>query len=367
MKHKKRISLLFLLIVVLSFSSFSQTDSTSEQEKRLKISAFVDVFYAYDFNRPSGNFRQPFFYNHNRHNEFNLNLGLIKVSMDEKKYRGSLALQAGTYVQDNYANEQLLKYVHEANVGIALSKKNKLWLDAGIFASHIGFESAVSVDNWTLTRSLLAENSPYYLAGAKLSYTPSDSLKFTVLMCNGWQRIQRVKGNSLPSIGTQLAYVPSKKVSLNWSTFIGTDDPDSTRRMRYFNNLYGQFSLTENLGLILGFDIGIQQKSKGNATYNCWYSPVLIAKYSFHEKWTMAVRGEYYTDPASVLIPTVSVNGFNTISTSLNIDYSLSKHISCRVEGRWLNSKDKIFTVGDSFDRNNIFVTGSMAIRLMND
>lgn len=367
MKHKKRIYLLFLFFVVLSFPLFSQTDSIADKEKQLKISAFVDVFYSYDFNQPTGNVRQPFLYNHNRHNEFNLNLGLIKVSMDKKKYRGSLALQAGTYVQDNYVNEQLLKYVHEANVGVALSKKNKLWLDAGIFASHIGFESAISIDNWTLTRSLLAENSPYYLAGAKLSYAPSDSLKITVLMCNGWQRIQRVHGNSLPSFGTQLTYIPAKKVSLNWSTFIGTDDPDSTRRMRYFNNLYGQFSLTDNFGLILGFDIGIQQQGKGSVKYNCWYSPVVIAKYAFHEKWSMAVRGEYYSDPQSVLIPTVSVNGFNTISTSLNIDYSLSKNISCRVEGRWLNSKDKIFIVGDSFDRNNCFVTGSIAIRLAND
>ncbi|MBK8628485.1 MAG: outer membrane beta-barrel protein [Saprospiraceae bacterium] len=28
-------------------------------------------------------------------------------------------------------------------------------MDAGIFPSHIGFESAISADNWTLTRSLL--------------------------------------------------------------------------------------------------------------------------------------------------------------------------------------------------------------------
>lgn len=363
----KSVSLLFIALSY-SISFFAQSDSTEEKRNLLKVSAFADVFYSYDFDQPKGNFKQPFFYNHNRHNEFNLNLGLVKVSMDEKRYRGSIALQAGTYVQDNYVNEQqVIKYVHEANVGLSLTKKNNVWLDAGIFASHIGFESAVSIDNWTLTRSLLAENSPYYLAGAKLNYSPTDSLKITVLICNGWQRIRRVQGNSLPAIGTQLAFTPSKKVSFNWSTFIGTDDPDTSRRMRYFNNVYTQINVTEKFGLILGFDIGVQQSVKGSSSYDCWYSPVLIGKYMLNDKWTIALRGEYYSDPEGVIIPAVSIHGFNLFGTSLNIDYTLSKNISCRVEGRWLNSKDKIFNYNNVYDQNNLSVTGSMAIRLSND
>lgn len=362
-----RINLMVAIACNLAFVTAAQTDSTAEK-KRINVSGFADVFYSYDFNQPTGKFRQPFLYNHNRHNEFNLNLGLIKVSLEEKRYRGNIALQAGTYVQDNYANEQLaLKFIHEANAGVSLNKKNTIWLDAGIFASHIGFEGAVSSDNWTLTRSLLAENSPYYLAGAKLSYEPIDSLKLTVLICNGWQRIGRVQGNSLPSFGTQLAFKPGKKISFNWSTFIGTEDPDTSRRMRYFNNVYAQFDLTKKAGLILGFDLGLQQTKKGSAAYNYWCSPVLIGKYTLNDKWAIAMRGEYYSDPSSVIIPTVSINGFSVFGASLNVDYSLSKNVSCRVEGRWLNSSNKIFVVGNTFDRNNFFVTGSMAIRFSND
>ena len=37
---------------------------------------------------------------------------------------------------------------------------DNLWLDAGIFVSHIGLESANSRDNLTLTRSIMADNSP---------------------------------------------------------------------------------------------------------------------------------------------------------------------------------------------------------------
>lgn len=50
------------------------------------------------------------------------------------------------------------------------------WLDAGIYPSHIGLESAVGKDNRTLTRSLAAENSPYYESGARITYvTPNNA------------------------------------------------------------------------------------------------------------------------------------------------------------------------------------------------
>jgi hypothetical protein len=101
-----------------------------------------------------------FYFNHNRHNEFNLNLGFVKLGLEHSKYRANLALQTGTYSNDNYSAEPgLLKNIFEANVGLSLNKKNNLWIDAGVFASHIGFESAISTDNLTMTRSLLAENS----------------------------------------------------------------------------------------------------------------------------------------------------------------------------------------------------------------
>lgn len=162
-----------LFLLILGALNIQAQDSASAPQ--IRVSGFLDVFYCYDLNRPSGPSRQSFFYNHNRHNEFNLNLGIIKLDVEHEKYRANLALQAGTYVTDNYTQvPDMLKNVFEANMGLSLNKKNDLWLDAGILTSHIGFESAITSENWTLTRSILAENSPYYFSGAKLSYTPND-------------------------------------------------------------------------------------------------------------------------------------------------------------------------------------------------
>lgn len=362
--YKQMRRLLLSVFCFLCSGLSAQNDSSWQQRPTFGISAFMDVFYVYDFNHPQGAERQPFLFNHNRHNEFNLNLGLVKLSLDQTKYRANLALQTGTYSKDNYAAEpDLLKNIFEANVGISLNKKNKLWIDAGIFASHIGFESATSIDNWTMTRSLLAENSPYFLSGAKLTYNPNEKWEIATLILNGWQRIQRLQGNSLPSFGTQINYSPTEKVTLNWSTFIGTDDPDSTRRMRYFNNFYGQFQCTEKWAFIAGFDIGAQQRMKGSSAYDLWLSPVLIAQFTLMEKWKTVIRGEYYQDETGIIIPTSTSNGFKTTGLSLNLDYAPTQNIVCRLEGRWFNSRDNIFQSTATATNNNFIIGTSIVIR----
>jgi hypothetical protein len=356
------------VILLNSFFAWNQelSDSnlTSVQKPEIEISGFLDVFYVYDFNQPKTNFRQPFLYNHNRHNEFNVNLALIKLKISHEKYRSNLAFQSGTYVHDNYANEEkLIQFIHEANIGISLNKKNNLWLDAGVFPSHIGFESAISIDNMNLTRSLLAENSPYFLSGLKITHNPSKKVELAALVLNGWQRIQRLEGNSMPSFGTQIAYTANDKIMFNWSTFIGTDDPDSTRRIRYFNNFYSKIKLNKKIDFIVGFDLGIQQKNFKSSAYNIWYSPVFITQIALNKTWKTAIRAEYYDDENEVIINTSTLNGFKTLGFSLNFDYQATENLFCRIESRYFNSKDKIFQNQGNTSNSNFIIAGSLALK----
>ncbi|WP_370871163.1 porin [Algoriphagus sp.] len=360
-----RLRLFFtLLFAGVSSLVLAQKAGDWDQKPTIHTSGFLDLFYVYDFNQPKRTGRQPFLYNHNRHNEFNINLGLIKLNLEHSKYRANFSLHAGTYGNDNYASEPgLLKSVFEANIGISLNEKNNLWLDAGIMPSHIGFESAISMDNWTLTRSLLAENSPYFLSGAKLTFNPNEKWELAGLILNGWQRIQRLEGNSLPSFGTQMKFSPNESTTLNWSAFIGTDDPDQLRRMRYFNNFYGQFQLTDRFGLITGFDFGAQQVIKGSFDYDIWLSPVIIAQFSIDQRWKAAMRAEYYQDQKGILIPTETRNGFRTTGLSMNLDYRPSAFLICRIEGRRMTSEDAIFDTKTSTSRKNFIIGASLAIR----
>lgn len=345
-----------------SISFLAQTDSTKTSS--LKLSAYGEVYYSYDFGKPAHHNRAGFTYSHNRHNEINLNLGLIKAAYETEYVRANLALAAGTYMNANYFAEQdVMKNVYEANIGVKLSKTRTIWLDAGIFPSHIGWESAIGKDNYTLTRSLAADNSPYFETGAKISYTTNNGKWFvSALVLNGWQRIQRVDGNNSLAFGHQLTYKLNDEISLNSSSFIGNDKPDSLKQMRYFHNLYGTFQINKKLAVIAGFDVGAEQKSKGSKQYNSWYTPVLIVKYLTTEKSSISARGEYFSDKNGVVVATETGYGFKTFGYSLNFDYNIAKNVVWRIEGRGFYAKDKIFFREVDPVKDNFFVTTSLSI-----
>lgn len=353
-----------IVLAALVMGAIQTKAQDSIKVSRLTISGYLEAYYSYDFGNPDNHERPSFFYNYNRHNEVNLNLGFIKANYTTDKVRGNLALMAGTYAQYNLAGEQgLLRNVFEANAGFKISKKHNVWIDAGIMPSHIGFESAVGKDCWNLSRSILAENSPYYESGVKLGYTSkNEKLYLAAMYLNGWQRIQKVPANHTPAFGTQLTYKPNAKVTLNWSTYGGNEFPDSIMKLRVFNNVYGQFQITEKLGVTAGFDIGMQQIKKDTSAYNNWFSPVLIVQYKPTSKIRIAARGEYYNDEKGVIIATGTPNGFQTIGYSLNFDYAVSDNVLWRIEGRGFSSKDKIFMMDKKPSTENYFLTSSIAI-----
>lgn len=357
---------LFIIGLLLSNLLIGQekNDSISKIMESFKVSGYVEAYYCYDFNQPDNHNRPGFIYSHNRHNEVNLNLGFIKAAYNTSKVRANLALGTGTYMNANYSAEPgVLKNIYESNVGFKLSKKKNLWVDAGIFASHIGFESAISKDCWGLTRSILADNSPYYESGVKLTYvTDSSKWLFSAMILNGWQHIQRPDGNNTPAFGTQITYTPNSNITVNYSTFIGNEKPDTAIQMRYFNNLYGMFHFSKMFHLTAGFDFGLEQKSKGSSAYNLWYSPVIIAKIAFNDKWSVAGRAEYYSDENGVIIATGTKNGFQTMGYSLNLDYKISDNAVWRIEARTLKSKDDVFIKNADVTNTNSFITTSLSV-----
>ena len=337
-----------------------------ETQKSLQFSAYVDVYYSYDFAKPNNHTRPEFLYNYNRSNEVNLNLGLAKVSYTTENVRANLALMTGTYAQYNLANEaDLLKNVYEANVGIKISPSHNLWLDFGIMPAHIGFESAIGKDCPTLTRSILAENSPYYESGIKIGYvSKSEKWYIAAMYLNGWQRIQKVDSNQTAAFGTQISYKPSEKTNLNWSTYIGNEYPEEIKKWRYFNNFYGQFKLSTRTNITAGFDIGFEQQYKNSNRYFTWFTPIVILQQQLTPKIQIAARGEYYSDKNGVIITTETANGFQTKGFSLNFDYHVAANVMFRLEARNLSSTDNLFMKNNHPTDNTTFVTTSLAISL---
>lgn len=357
------------LIVWLHLSihaTITNAQDMATNTSKLESRVYVDAYYSYNFSKPAAHEKAAFLYNHNRHNEVNVNLALASLSYKAKRTRANVGLMTGTYAQYNLSAEpQVLQHIYEANAGLKLSSHDELWFDAGVLPSHIGFESAISKDCWTLTRSILAENSPYYEAGARVSYTTKNETWYVAaLLLNGWQQIRRIDGNNTPAFGTQVTYSPTDNLSFNWSTFIGNGKPDSIKQWRYFNNLYVVWQLSKHWGLAMGFDYGIEQKQWGSLNYHQWYSPVAIVRYE-NSKWAVVARAEYYSDKAGVIVPLVNSQPFQMQGYSINVDRKISNNALWRIEWRLLSNSKPYFQKSNGLRLSNQYLTTSVVIDLV--
>jgi Putative beta-barrel porin-2, OmpL-like. bbp2 len=346
------------IFTILALLIFTHLFSQEKNELKTTFSGFVETYYSYDFNQPKTDAKLPFMYNYNRHNEFTINIGLLRAKVEYENTYALVSLQSGTYVEDNYANEKI-KYLNEAYVGLYLDPFKKHSFEVGILPSYIGFESATTASNLTLTRSILAENSPYFMTGIKYNYKPSEKWNFAAFLTNGWQRINKAQKDVAPSIGNQIIYKTSANSTFNWSTFAGKEFNGMDYSMRYFSNLYFDKKWNDKWRTIAGFDYGLQDLSSSNSASASWLSSVFIAQYSINPKWQTAFRTEYYQDTKNVII--ASNDEFKTLGFSLNFDYLPNSKVKFRTEARYFDSKNEVFVKGSDFVNSNFYLTTSLS------
>jgi hypothetical protein len=352
---------LLLQLFLVPIKTSAQVDSL--KKIHFGLSGYAETFFLYDFSNPSEYIRPNFFVSHHRHHEFNLNIGMIRFSAENKKMKTALAFMTGTYVNANLAHEpRFLKNIYEANVALKMSAKNDLWLQMGVFNSHIGFESAIGADCYTLTRSVAADNSPYYETGARLNYKSKNARwDWSFLLLNGWQRMQRLKNNNMPSFGTQITYTTNTLV-FNSSNYFGNEGTDQLPIWRYFHNFYMIKKIGTKSVFIAGLDIGMQRNSfKSKNMY--WLSPQVVYRYSLSTKFHIGARLEHYVDKDAAITIQQKNAQLNVLGASLNVDYNIIKNILFRVEFKQLNNNDPIFIAKTTLSRYNSSIAGAFTVK----
>ena len=353
-------------------SSASQPVSAQpDSSPKITFGAFVDGYYAWDFNRPF-NFDRAFTTQPARHAEFNINLAFVEAKLTAPRYRGRLAVQYGTSVQANYAGEPTIgrisgpsvsQYIQEATIGYALSPK--LWVDGGIFYAHTGFEGWVSRDNLTYTRSLVGDFSPYYETGVKLTWQATPSLVAQLDVVNGWQIISNE--NQSPSAGVRFDYTVNPKVTVSYDNFIGNVAADSSpTQLRFYNDFILQVTPSEKWNFAAVFDIGTQSHTTDHGGTATWYGTTIIGKYHFTPRVAVVGRVERYADPDQAIIITGLSAPFKTNGASLGVDVAPVPALLWRTEIRGFFSSDRVWPTHDEgrFDRNDGVVVTSLALTL---
>lgn len=350
------------LLSVLFAAVFCNEARAREPEsiQGARVGGFVDTYFAYDFRRPQSHDR-PFTTQAARDNEFNVNLAFIELTLEQEEVRGRLALQAGSSVQANYSSEprigsvsgpDLSRHVQEAFAGFRATEKT--CIDAGIFFSHIGFESFISNRNWTYSRSLVSDFSPYYQSGVRLSHQITEAFSAQLHVINGWQNVS--ESNSQKALGAQLDYRPNRSWGATYNSFVGAESGN-----RIFHDLILKWFSGAGIETALSLDLGNQDVPR-NDTRNTWLGASALVRFKASEKIALCARVERYSDPGRVIVTPSNGVPFNVSGASLGLDVEPQPRLLWRAEVRGFTAEHPVFPDGEGFSRQGGSLVSSLSL-----
>jgi hypothetical protein len=356
----QRMLLAGALALALPAGSAAQTDTVP----KVTVGAFVDGYYAYDFGRPRSHDRA-FTTQAARHDEINVNLAHLEARYTSPTVRGRLAVQAGTAVQFNYAGEpdeiagsqpNLLPLIQEATAGVSVAPG--LWIDGGIFFSHIGSESWISADNPNYTRSLPAEFSPYYETGVRATWQVLPTLTAQLNVVNGWQLIS--ENNHDKAVGIRLDWTPVAPLTLSYANFVGREAAAATGEhdVRFFNDFIARYAPSERALLIATADVGTQGGSD-------WYAASLVGRWWLTPGLGINARIERLDDEDGIVAATGldTASGLVTNGASVGIDVARGA-AAWRTELRTFFGGDAaVFPGRDAASRTGTALVTSLSVR----
>jgi Putative beta-barrel porin-2, OmpL-like. bbp2 len=347
------------MMVLVAWPLLAQrTDTTTH----VSVHGLVDTYYAFDFGRPADRERR-FTTQPVRHNEANVNLAWLGVSAERERVRARVALQTGTSVQANYAGEprkgntsgpEVARFLQEGVVGVRLA--STLWVDAGVYLSYIGLESWSSSDNPTYTRSLVADYSPYYLSGAKLTWQPSKRVSAQLHAMNGWQNIS--ENNDSKAVGGRIDFTVSPALTLSYANFFGNEQPDGSQSsLRSFNQVMAKGTLPTTTEWQMQLDVGSEARSD-------WYGVVAIARQPVTPRVAVVGRLERFSDPDQRIVSTGSSVGFVANGASIGIDVQVDRGVRWRSEFRGTRASEAVYPVAASrsLQRGNSLLVTSLSL-----
>lgn len=315
-------------------------------QNRLRIGAFVDTLFAYNFNRPAdrANFFPGVGTSAKRHGEFSINLAEVDLVLDPDPVGFKLQLGFGTATDVVHAAEvrgvavhpDVWRHVVQASVQWQTGLGRGLLLEAGVYPSHIGMESFQTKDNWNYTRSWLGELSPYYQTGVKLAYPLGGRWSAQVHLLNGWQAI--ADNNSRKSVGAQIAWA-AERASLTLNGWAGPELAGNDEDLRAMVDVLATYKPAPSLALGAAIDAAREERTGGGSA--SWQGAGLYARFSPPGSRTaFALRGERYWDDDGA----ISGIGQRLWEVTATLEHRPVPRLILKLEGRYDRSTAEVFS-----------------------
>jgi hypothetical protein len=243
--------------------------------------------------------------------------------------------------------------------------------------SYIGLENYLLAENWSYSRSLVCDFTPFYFQGLRLQYFPNARWKVEPWITNGWQSYGA--WNDVPSVGLSTSYRPRESLGFVANFYYGADTRDDPERKRFHSDhsvLARYFNAPKSGGISqaafsinnhLGFERGGSSSLAGSFLGTSIANRVWIDR----DRLAVTVRGEVVSNPQRYLTIPPSPSGFSDGGTSMRlrgitgtIDLMPTDFLAWRFEYLGRTANVPYFAGRTGYARNQHLVSAAVNFRL---
>ncbi|MEO6189448.1 MAG: outer membrane beta-barrel protein, partial [Saprospiraceae bacterium] len=326
--------------------------------KLFSFSGYVDVYYGLYSDSIGTNNYQKFPVTSPKSNVFGLNIAQISGQYTSQKLRAIATFHYGDIPSIGWS--PVFNILQEANAGFRIT--NKIWIDAGLFKTHIGSEAILPKDNIISSLAITTFYEPFLQAGVKLSYIPNDKYQFCLHILNGYNIFE--ENNKSKSFGLTFNYYFDKG-SFGYFNLIGDESPDDriSSHLRMLHNVVFTYKISPKLKTLIGFDFITQQNSVilNDSEMASAFGGLITFKYQLKPKLGIYARGETFNDKNGFLTGIIQDSknkntGFKVNGITLGFEFNPMENAFIRLEGRTLimDKDQKIFHNSNENTNTNI-------------
>jgi hypothetical protein len=315
----------------------------AEASAQVDVSAFVDGYYGYNFNKEDPSLRT-FDVAHNAFSLAAAEVDLVREATPNSRIGGRIDLAFGTNADivasfEPGGGDETFRNLQQAYISVMA---NDQWtLDFGKFVTPLGAEVIESQANMNYSRSVLFGFAiPFYHAGLRATLAASDQLSVAGYVVNGWNSTSADNNSDKTFIGS-VALTPNDQMTWYGNVIVGKEgdnDGDGEQDLRYVFDTTLSFAATEMVTLMANFDFGSDANFVGPDEAGTWWGIAAYARLQAQEDWAVAGRFEYVDDPDGWMTFGQKVQTFTATS-----DHTVFEDLIARFEFRFDTAEDDFF------------------------
>lgn len=331
--------------------------------EEISVNAFVSASYSYNFNRPDTGTNQLRVFDFDD-NTFKVDVAEIVVQRAVSKPGEAgfrVDFEAGSSIPRVSSSYGLLQGqdvdLQQAFVTWIAPVGSGLRLDLGKFVTHFGYEVIEGYDGWNdnATRGFLfGLTLPYAHTGLKASYTFNENLAGMLEVVNGWDVAR--DNNTSKSVGAQLAWTPSKSVTVAGNFMTGPERASVNSDPRTTFDVVAQWKLTDLTVFTLEAVFGSEKGAAAPGETASWSGIAGYARLGLSDTFAFCLRAEVVDDADGARTGTVQ----RLTEVTVTPEWKATPHLVFRADLRvdWSNA--------DVFVKNDGVFKGNQATVLVN-